>query len=85
MFTDKSSTFLNDQETVLWVLGYTERVVRVFVAFMLAVYNEYRLSYIPTDFIAFTRELGFALEVALGSRANGREVLELLDVIEATN
>lgn len=62
-----------------------ERVVRVCAALVLAVYSEYRLFFVRTDIIAFTLELGFAVEVALGSRAKVREVLELFEVIEATS
>lgn len=80
----KSSTFLDEPETGLWVVVFTERIVQVCAALMLAMYSECRLWYVPTDIIAFARELWLAMEVLLGSIANVREVLELRDVIEAT-
>lgn len=85
IFTYKSSTFLDDPETALWVVSYLERVVRVCAALLRAVYREHRLWYVPKDIVAFSRERGFSIKVPLRSRANVREVLELLDVIEATD
>lgn len=75
IFTYQSSAFMDDPGTGLWVVKYTERVVRVFVALLLAVFSEYSLSYGPTDIIEFACEIGFAMEVLLVSRANVREVL----------
>lgn len=75
--------FLDDPETLLWVVTYTERVFGVFAALLLALYSKYRLWYVPTDVIEFAHKLGFAMEVPLGSHAEVLEVLELLNGIEA--
>lgn len=83
ILTYKSITFLDDPDTGLWVVAYTERVFCVYAALRTDVYIECRLWYVPTYIIAFGRELGFAMEVSLGSRANVRELLEILDIIEA--
>lgn len=40
--------------------------------------------YIALDIIRFARQLGMVMEVALGSRANICEVMEMLDVLEST-
>lgn len=85
IFTYKSSTFLDDPETGFWVVEYTERVVRVCAALLLGVHRECLLWYVLIDVIEFAGELGFTMEMPLGSRVNVPEVLELLDVIEATN
>lgn len=62
----------------------TKRVVRVCAAALVVAYAEYRFWYILVDIIVFTRELGMAMAVPFGSRANVRELLEMLEVIEAT-
>lgn len=54
--------------------AYTERVVRVYAALLMEVFDEYRMSYVPHDIVAFVRELGMAMEVALCSQANIRKV-----------
>lgn len=82
VFIYKSSTFLDDPATALWVVLYTECILDVFAALLQAVFSDYRLWYVPTEIIAFARGLGFTMEVPLGSHV--REVFELLDVIQAT-
>lgn len=62
----------------------TERVVRVGAAVLVAAYAECWLWYIPVDKISFTGELGMAMGVPLVSRANVREPLDILEVIEST-
>lgn len=84
VFTDKSSSLLDNPEIYLCDLAYKESLFRVCVAFFLALCSEYRMRYVPTDTIAFAGKLGFAMEVALGSGVNVREMLKLLDVIEET-
>lgn len=49
------------------MVAYIERVARVCVALL---YSEYRPWYVPRDRTDFALELGFAMEVPLGSRAN---------------
>lgn len=53
------------------------------VGILLSAYGEYRLCHVPPDIIGFTRELGIAMEVALGSGANVLEVLVLLDIMQS--
>lgn len=85
VFTYKSSTFVTDPGTGLWVVAYTERVVRLCAALLLAVYAEFRLWYVPPDVIGFARDLGMGMKVTLGSHTNVREVMELLEIIESTD
>lgn len=85
VFRYKSSTFLDDPGTRLYVDLNTERVFRICAVLLLAGYSKYSLWYAPTDILACARELGFATEVALESCPNVREVLELLNVIKATD
>lgn len=68
----------------LWVVAYTERVVRVCVALLLSPYREYRLWKVPPDIIDFAREVGLVMEVPLSSPANVREFLEFSHFIGAT-
>ena len=84
VFSYKSSLLISDRGTGLWVVAYTERVVRVCAAVLYAAYDEYVLWYVPPDIINFARQLGMAMAVPLGSCANVREVLEMLTVIEST-
>lgn len=77
--------FVEDPQMGLWDVAFKERVVRLSAALLLAVYSEYRLWFVPPDVVAFPHEVGFSMEVQLGSRANLREVLELLSVVESTN
>lgn len=56
------------------------------VAFLLALYSEYRLWYVPTDITTFARELVLFMKVALGFSSKVSDVLLVfLDFIEATN
>lgn len=50
----------------------------------MAVYEEYRLWYVPPDVIAFAHKLVVGMSVALGSRANVRECFKLFEVIPST-
>lgn len=65
-------------------MAYTERVVRVYAVLILVLYIDYRLWYVPTVIISFADELCFAMEVPLGFRANVRQLLELLGVVDVT-
>lgn len=66
------------------MVAYTESVVIVCSALLLALFDEYQLRFVWPDVITFSRELGMAMEAALCSRANIREVLELPYIIVAT-
>lgn len=86
IFTNISSSFLDDPGTRIWVVAYTARVFHGCAAFLLPAYSEYRPCFVPKDNIAFARELGFSMEVELGFHSNVRDVLALFEVmIEATN
>lgn len=67
-----------------WVVVYTERVICVCPSLLTPTYDEYRLWYVPPDIISFARELGMAMELPLGSRANVRELFEMIEVIKST-
>lgn len=67
------------------MVAYIECGVRGCVALLLAAYSEYHLWYVPTEIIAFAQELGFVIEVPVGYSTNIRQVLDLLDIIEATD
>lgn len=59
-------------------------MVRVFDESLIAANFEYRPWYMPRDIIAFAPALGMGLSVALGSRANVHELIEMIEVIEPT-
>lgn len=84
IFTYKSRQFTHDRGTGLWVLAYTERVVGVWTALIVAAYDEFVLWHLPPDVFKFGRQLGMAMGIPLGSLEILREVLELLDIIEST-
>ena len=50
----------------------------------MAPYIEYRLWYASSTVIRFAREFIMSMAVPLGSAANIREQLQMLDVIEST-
>lgn len=79
-----SSAFVADRDTGLWVLSYTERVVRVCEALLIEMYDYFNLWYVPPDIIALSKTLGVGMAVALGYNANVRQLFNLLDVIDAT-
>ena len=66
------------------MVAYTERVVRICSALLMTAYSQYRIWYLSPTVIRFARELGMNMEIPLGSTANVRELLEMLDVIEST-
>ena len=49
----------------------------------MAAYSQYWRWYMSPTVIRFERELGMSRAVPLGSAANVRELLEMLDVIES--
>lgn len=75
---------IDDSESGMCVMAFNECVVCLWDAFLIAVYQEYWLWYVPRDIIAFVRYLGMEMEVALGSRQNVHELLELVEVIDLT-
>lgn len=76
-FAYKSSELISNRDTGLWVVAYSERVVRVCASFIMALYCEHRLCFVLPDMLTFALELGMAMGIALGYRANVRKVLEL--------
>lgn len=66
-----------------WVVVYTERMLRICAAFFMAGYAGYRLCYVTTDLIAFSRVVG-VMSVALGTGVNVPKCLKLFDIIEST-
>lgn len=51
---------------------------------MFAAYDEFLRWYVPPDIITFAHPFGMDMEVILGSCANIREVMDLIDYIEST-
>lgn len=49
----------------MWVVVFTERVVSVCAAVLIAAYGEYHLWYVTPDIIAFDIALGMGISVAL--------------------
>lgn len=47
IFSYKLRVLIEDRESGLWVVAYTEHVLRVCVALLMAVYSDYRLWYVP--------------------------------------
>lgn len=66
------------------VVAYTERAIRVCATLIFSTNDESFLCYVAHHVTRFALQLGIAMEVALGSRANGRVLFQLLDVIEST-
>lgn len=64
--------------------GRIHGMPRPFMCGVVAV-GEYRLWHLPPDIIDFERALDFAMEFPLSSCANVFELLEFLEVIEATD
>lgn len=50
---------------------------------LVVAYAKYWLYYVPPDIIALSQRMGLDIAVPLGNRANVREVLEMLQVVEA--
>lgn len=71
-------------ESGLWAVAYTELVPRLCAAVLKAVYLEYLLWYVTPDVIGVDCEVGAGKPIALVSRVNVRECLELFEVIEST-
>lgn len=59
-------------------MAHTDCVVRVCGGLLFSAYDVYWLWYLLPDLIFFAIELGMAIEVAMCSRVNVLEVLELL-------
>ena len=75
---------MDDVQSGFWVIDYTERVVRILSPLLMASYSQYRLWYGSPTVIRFVHELDMNMELPLGSAANVRDLLEMLDVIEST-
>lgn len=84
IFIYKSQKFIYEIGMDPLVFAYTERLVCVCHALLYSAYAEYVLLFVPPDGIKFPRQPGMSTEVELGSRANSRLLLEILDVIEST-
>lgn len=56
-------------------VAFPERVVHIWAAVLIAVYEEAFLWYVPQYIISSARELGMAMDVVLGSRWNVRNML----------
>ena len=84
LFSYCARVLINDEHSGLWVVAYTERVVRICSALLMAAYSQYRLWYVSPTVIRFARELGMGMAVPPRSAANVRELLEMLDINEST-
>lgn len=78
----ESRTMILNPKSGICVVAYTERVLWLCAAVLIAVYAGDQLWYVTPDLFAFSRELGVGMPVALGSRATLSEYLELFEIIE---
>lgn len=78
LFSYMSLDFIDGYQFGLWVVSYTERVVRTCAVVLTAKYEQYKLWYLTHDRIAFAHRLGMDMAVVLGSRGNVRELLEMI-------
>ena len=74
---------LLSQDSPVWVMFYTEWVARVAAALLWECYDSSRLFWVPPAIQRAFRAMD--LSQVLGSPENYRELLELLEVIEATH
>lgn len=84
MFTDKPRQYMDDGDTGLRVIAFTEPVFHICAAILFVVHDEYILWYIPLDIVALACRLCMVVEVPIGSRVNVRDLLELLKAIYST-
>ena len=75
---------IDDGQSGLWLIAYTERVVRICSALLMRAYSQYLLWYLSPTVIRLAPELGVNMAIPLGSAANVRELLKMLDVIQST-
>lgn len=73
-----------DHHSGLWVIAYTERVVRTCAAVFTAAYEQYKLWYVTADTIGLSRCLDMDMAVVLRSRSNVCEIVEMFEVIDST-
>lgn len=59
---------IDDPHSGLWFFMFTERLICVCVAVLIAIYEEYCLWCVPPNIIAFALELGMTMKVILWSR-----------------
>lgn len=71
----KLRAFIEDRESGLSVVAYTERVLRVCATLLMAVYAEYHLWYVPPYIIGLARNLGMDMSVALGPMSTASKFL----------
>lgn len=75
---------IEDREYGLWVVAYTERVLRMCASLLMDMYTEYRLWVVPIDIIGFARghryvcHIGIPCELPGGSRTTGVNRVDLI-------
>lgn len=80
----KSWELIDDHESALSVVAYTQSVVRVVAFWTFDVYENYLLLWVPSNIIKFAPELGFGMTTCLCCPRIVLEVLDLLVFIEGT-
>lgn len=77
-------TVILKPESELWSPPFCESVLRLGAAVLMTVYMEYQLLYVTPDVITFACKLSVGMSVALRSRVNVRDCLDLFKIIEST-
>lgn len=72
------SMLINQRGTEFWVVLYTERVINVCAALLVAAFYKYRFFSSP-QIILFACELEMGMAVRLGSSANVCELPEMFE------
>ena len=73
IFLWKAQPLINAPQSRIWVLDYSERIIRVCMAMWRLDYSEFRLWFLPPSMIGLAWELGKSMSVPLGSLTNFRE------------
>lgn len=81
IFSFKSQDLINDGDTGLCVVAYTELFIPVCAPLLFSVYYDYCLWYVPSDIIRFISEICMAIEFPLRSWENAGKVLDMLEII----
>lgn len=65
MFSYKSRILIDNPQSVLWVVAYTEDLLRLLAALLMEGYAEYPFWYWPADIIGFLRKSGMDMTVGV--------------------
>lgn len=61
IFLNKLRALIENGDLDIWVVAYTERVVRLCEGLLFSTYNEYCLWYVPLGTNSFAQQLGMSI------------------------